>query len=195
MTALASRFGMTAIQPASAPARSGFVLRHHIGRDAPAGADRDPLLVRPRPDSGAAFAAHCGTPAWRRGPRPARRACSMNGASFLRNAAAFFLFKSISSSAPPTANRAVSTAGPPSRSSSRATVIFVAIPASTTAPAACTLLIKPEARPHPTPPVLAARPRSNVLHAADECVSRARVRWTSTPAAVDAGSRGQEPQR
>jgi hypothetical protein len=31
--------------------------------------------------------------------------------------------------------------------------------------------------------------------AADECVSRARVRWTSKPAAVDAGSCGQEPQR
>ena len=29
----------------------------------------------------------------------------------------------------------------------------------------------------------------------DECVSRARVRWTSKPAAVDAGSCGQEPQR
>jgi hypothetical protein len=28
-----------------------------------------------------------------------------------------------------------------------------------------------------------------------ECVSRARVRWTSKLTAVDAGSRGQEPQR
>jgi hypothetical protein len=31
--------------------------------------------------------------------------------------------------------------------------------------------------------------------AADECVSRTRVRWTSTSADLDAGSRGQEPQR
>jgi hypothetical protein len=66
----------------------------------------------------------------RRCPRPALRACSMNGASCLRNAAVCLLFRSISYSVPPTANRTVSSAGPPSRSSSSAMVIFVAIPAS-----------------------------------------------------------------
>src|SRR6266566_3264220 len=54
----------------------------------------------------------------------------MNGASFLRNAAAFFLLRSISYSALSTPNRTVSSAGPPSRSSWSSTVIFCAIPAS-----------------------------------------------------------------
>ncbi|HEV2450944.1 MAG TPA: pyridoxamine 5'-phosphate oxidase family protein [Streptosporangiaceae bacterium] len=38
-------------------------------------------------------------------------------------------------------------------------------------------------------------PKRDTRPAADECVGRARVRWTSAPAAVDAGSGGQEPQR
>src|SRR5215468_3046480 len=66
----------------------------------------------------------------RRCPRPALRACSTKGASCLRNARAFFLFRSISYCVRPTANRTVSSAGPPSRSSSSATVIFFAIPVS-----------------------------------------------------------------
>src|SRR5262249_46787930 len=98
----------------------------------------------------------------RRGPRPARRACSTNGASFLRNAAAFFLFKSISYSVPPTENRTVSAAGPPSKSSSSVTVIFVVISTST-ALATRTLLIKSEARSHPAPPVPAASHRHHAL--------------------------------
>src|SRR6266516_3674141 len=66
----------------------------------------------------------------RRCSRPALRACSAKGAGCLPNARAFFLFRSISYLVPPTPNRTVSSAGPPSRSSSSATVIFVAIPAS-----------------------------------------------------------------
>src|SRR6266516_4344097 len=54
----------------------------------------------------------------------------MNGASLLRNAAAFFLLRSISYSALSTPNRTVSSAGPPSRSSWSSTVIFCAITAS-----------------------------------------------------------------
>src|SRR6266487_697751 len=54
----------------------------------------------------------------------------MNGASFLRNAAAFLVLRSISYSALSTPNRTVSSAGPPSRSSSSSTVIFCAILAS-----------------------------------------------------------------
>ena len=88
-------------------------------------------------------------PAGRRGPRPARRACSTNGASCLRNAAAFFLFKSISCSAPPTANRTVSTAGPPSRSSSQRDRYPRRHPEPQLTPPACTLLIKSAARSHP----------------------------------------------
>src|SRR5262249_31257244 len=48
----------------------------------------------------------------------------------LRNALAFFKLRSISYSVLSNANRTVSPAGPPSRSSSSATVIFVAISAS-----------------------------------------------------------------
>ena len=40
------------------------------------------------------------------------RACSVKGASCLRNARAFFLFRSISYSEPPSPNRTVSSAGP-----------------------------------------------------------------------------------
>jgi hypothetical protein len=54
----------------------------------------------------------------------------MKGAIFRRNAAAFFLLRSISYSVLPSPNRTVSSAGPPSRSSSSATVIFCAVPAS-----------------------------------------------------------------
>jgi hypothetical protein len=63
----------------------------------------------------------------------AHKAAPTGAPKCLRNAAAFLLFRSISYSAPPTPNRTVSFAGPPSRSSSRATVIFVAIPTSMTA--------------------------------------------------------------
>jgi hypothetical protein len=64
----------------------------------------------------------------RRCPRPALRTCSVNGASPFRDAFTLFLLRSISYSVPPIANRTVSSAGPPSRSSSSATAIFVAIP-------------------------------------------------------------------
>ena len=50
------------------------------------------------------------------------------GASCRRNAAALLALRSISYCAPPIANRTVSSAGPPSRSSSSATVTFCAIP-------------------------------------------------------------------
>ena len=46
----------------------------------------------------------------------------MNGASCLRSRLALFFLRSISYSAPPKLNRTVSCAGPPSRSSSSATV-------------------------------------------------------------------------
>jgi len=61
---------------------------------------------------------HVVRPGRRARARPALRAYSMNGASCLRNAAAFLALRSISCSVPPTANRTVSTAGPPVRSSS-----------------------------------------------------------------------------
>src|SRR5260221_7252711 len=51
----------------------------------------------------------------------------MKGVSWLRNARAFLLLRSISYSAPPKPNRTVSSAGPPSRSSSSATVTLCAI--------------------------------------------------------------------
>jgi hypothetical protein len=63
----------------------------------------------------------------RRGARPARRARSTNGASSLWNLAAFFSFRSISYSEPSIPNRNVSSAGPPSRSSSRLTTVLLAI--------------------------------------------------------------------
>ena len=66
----------------------------------------------------------------RRCPRPALRAWSTTGASFLRNVRAFFLLRSISYSEPPIPNRTVSSAGLPSRSSSSATAILVATPTS-----------------------------------------------------------------
>jgi hypothetical protein len=69
----------------------------------------------------------------RRGWPLARRACSTNGASCLRSFAAFFSLRSISYSEPPTPNRTVSSAGPPSRSSSSATIVLRAIPT----PGAC----------------------------------------------------------
>jgi len=50
------------------------------------------------------------------------RACSMKGPSLRQNAVACFLFKPISYSVPPMPNRIVSSAGPPSRSSSSATI-------------------------------------------------------------------------
>src|SRR6266487_3887306 len=64
----------------------------------------------------------------RRCPGPVLRACSVKGASPFRKVFAFFLLRSISYSVPPIANRTVSSAGLPSRSSSSATAIFVAIP-------------------------------------------------------------------
>jgi hypothetical protein len=52
---------------------------------------------------------------------PAGRPRSMNGASRWRSAAAFSALRSISYRAPSIPNRTVSSAGPPSRSSTRAT--------------------------------------------------------------------------
>jgi hypothetical protein len=69
-------------------------------------------------------------PGRRRGPRPALRACAMNGANCWRNATALLALRSISYCAPLIPNRSVSSAGPPSRSSSSATVTFCATPAS-----------------------------------------------------------------
>ena len=81
--------------------------------DAPACADHDAPGPWPIPGC-----SRCG-PGWlrsalhrRRWPRPALRACSMNGASLRRNAAAFLVLRSISNSAPSTPNRTVSAAGP-----------------------------------------------------------------------------------
>jgi hypothetical protein len=89
------------------------VLLQHAGRDAAALTNRDAVFFRPgRISPGRRRLA--AAPDGRRGcPRPALRACSMNGASFLRNAVAFLLLRSISYSAPPKANRMVSSAGPP----------------------------------------------------------------------------------
>jgi len=64
----------------------------------------------------------------RRGILPALRACSMKGASCVRNRAAFFVLRSISYSAPLIPNRRVSCAGPPSRSSCSVTLVLLAIP-------------------------------------------------------------------
>src|SRR6266567_4650771 len=71
--------------------------------------------------------AEAGRPGRRRCPRPALRACSMNGATCPRNLVAFLALRSITYSAPPSPNSNVWSAGPPSRSSSRTTVILVAI--------------------------------------------------------------------
>src|SRR6266498_2784419 len=91
----------------------GFVLLNDARGDAPAVADRDARLFRPSariPPLRSRLNAV--RPGRRRGPRPALRACAMKGASWLQNAVAFFLLRSISYSAPPRPNRTVSSAGP-----------------------------------------------------------------------------------
>jgi hypothetical protein len=52
----------------------------------------------------------------------------MNGTSPLRSLVAFRLLRSISYSVPPIPNRTVSSAGLPSRSSTKVTIVFLAIP-------------------------------------------------------------------
>src|SRR6266496_1258517 len=102
-----------------------------------------------------------GVRAGRRGCRgPALRACSVNGASRFRNFRAFFLLRSISYSEPPIANRTVSSAGPPSRSSSSATAIFVAIPGLLTATGYLRRTDRVPRQPHPPRPRRARRWRS-----------------------------------
>jgi hypothetical protein len=111
----------------SGPFDGGMVLLPHAGGNAPALADHDALGLRPGPDIGAALTACRGT----RRPVGWSLPCCAGGfnerVSSLRNAAAFFLLRSISYSAPPKPNRTVSSAGPPSRSSSSATVTLCAI--------------------------------------------------------------------
>jgi len=120
------------VRHVSAVAR-GVVLLHHAGRDAATVTDRQAVLLRPGPDLTRALPTALRPPSPVAGARPALRACSIYGASCLPNAAAFLPLRSISYSLPSKANRTISSAGPPVRSSSRATVTFWAIPASSTA--------------------------------------------------------------
>src|SRR6266702_5942840 len=90
----------------------GFVLLNDARGDAPAVADRDARLFRPRRIPPLRSRLNAVRPGRRRGPRPALRACAMKSASWLQNAVAFFLLRSISYSAPPRPNRTVSSAGP-----------------------------------------------------------------------------------
>jgi hypothetical protein len=94
-------------------------------------------------------------------PRPALRACSTKGASPSRNFRAFLLLRSISYSEPPIPNRNVSSAGLPSRSSSSATAILVAIPASMTARSYLHGTDRVSYRGSPTPRLMPRRNRAN----------------------------------
>src|SRR6516165_3597372 len=84
------------------------VLLRHAGGDAPAAADGDAwcILAAPGYRRGAHGPARYADR--RRCPWPALRACSIKGASCLRNALAFFLFRSIAYSVPSKPNHTVS---------------------------------------------------------------------------------------
>lgn len=161
-------FAPAVIQAASTSFDSGFVLLDNAGGDASPGADRDAVCfahARMSPLRSRLAEVRADR---RRCPRPALRAWSTKGASCLRNALAFFLFRSISYSEPPSANPTVSSAGPPPRSSSSATVIFVAIVISMSARALCTVQIKCHAAATATPP-LASLPDGCTRQAATGC--------------------------
>jgi hypothetical protein len=116
----------------------------------------------------------------RRCPRPALRACSTNSASCFRNAAACFLFRSISYSVPPNANRTVSSAGPPSRSSSSAMVILRCHPglldcAGLSAPYKINChAVVPATCPLPASPTMHSRGTMSAPVAADDRISAGR---------------------
>ena len=117
-------------RPASGRAGGGLILRHDAGRDAPPVADLDARVLRPRPDVAAAPTARWAAcrPA---PPFPFRPAgVDEEGRELPAERPGVCLLRSISYSTPSSPNRTVSSAGPPSRSSSSTTVTFVATPAS-----------------------------------------------------------------
>jgi hypothetical protein len=140
---------------ASGSLGGGLVLRRNAGGDAAAGADRDALVFLPGPGC-----RRCADGLMRSGPaggaalaRPygrARRTARVASGT----AWAFFLFRPISHSAPPIANRIVPSAGPPSRSSSSATSMTAA---AVSAPYRSTVMPRsPHRRQLPGPPFLKA---------------------------------------
>jgi hypothetical protein len=114
----------------SAPFGGGFVLFYHAGRDTPAAADSYALLVRPHPDIAGALTARAGTrrPAAR--PPASLTGVLNKGRQLLAERPGILLVQIDLILGATDPNRTVSSAGPPSRSSSSVTVTFVAIPAS-----------------------------------------------------------------
>ena len=118
--------GFRGVVSASA-GRRGLVLLHHAGWDAPALTDRDAMVFRPGPDIAAALAAGPGTPR-PAGLRPPGLAGMLDERhELLAERGGVLLIQVNLIVAPPKANRIVSAAGPPSRSSSSATVTLWAI--------------------------------------------------------------------
>jgi hypothetical protein len=128
--AMRDRLRSAVIRACLLPCRGAFVLLDHARRDAAALADRDTLVLRPRPDIAAALTACCGT----------YRSAALSSSSLAgvfdvgrdlpAEPAGVLLLRSISDSEPPSPNRNVSSAGPPSRSSSSSTLTRCAIVAS-----------------------------------------------------------------
>lgn len=120
--------------PVSASVGSCLVLLHHAGGDTPARTDRDAMVVRPSPDIAAALTAGGGLGRPVDLPAPGLAGMLDERRRLLAERAGMLLAQVdlILHSAPPTLNRTVSAAGPPSRSSSSTTVTLRAIPTSCT---------------------------------------------------------------